>query len=140
MFSFCFRVKNTSAAKTKLCLFVIPTSIKKLDFIEKQFETYDPLYFGLIVNIYDANGKNETNVTRSITRLYFGGFKPKLYLSIGETEVEHYEYVWFMDDDLLFSKHVFPFDQFFHIVKSSDAVISTPKNIRNTNTGKNTNQ
>ena len=109
---FWIKVKHTSATKTKICLFVIPTSIKKLEFIEEQFETYDPLYFGMIVNIYDADGKNETNASRSITRLFFGGFKPKLYLSIGEKEVEHYEYVWFMDDDLLFQ------NMFFHLTNS----------------------
>ena len=111
-----------------------------MDFIEKQYETYDPLYFGMIVNIYDADGKNETDAHRSITRLFFGGFKPKLWLSIGENEVEQYEYVWFMDDDLLFSKHIFPFDQFLHLVKTFDPVISTPKSIRNNSTGKNANQ
>ena len=134
--SFAFKAKYTNATKNKICLFVVSTSNKKFEFIKKQFETYDPSYFGMIVRIYDANGTNETNTSGSITRLFFGGIKTQLWQSISKAEVEHYEYVWFMDDDLLFSKHVLPFDQFLHIVKTSNSVISTPKNIRNTNTGK----
>ena len=117
----------------KTCLFVISTSTEGFQFVKKQFETYDPSYFGMIVRIYDAGPKMETHTSSSITRIYFGGTKSKLWQSIGENEVQNYDYVWFMDDDLLFSKHIFPVDQFLHIVRTCDSVVSTPKSIRKDN-------
>ena len=72
----------------------------------------------MIVRIYDADGKDKANASRSIRRMFIRGNKLKLWKLIGKAEVEHYEFVWFMDDDLLFSKQFFPFDQFLYVVKN----------------------
>ena len=42
-----------------------------------------------------------------------------------------YEYLYFLDDDMLFDRNVFAFDQFRWLVQRVDAVISSPKIIRN---------
>ena len=58
--------------------------------------------------------------------------KTKLWQYVGSEVVRNYDYVWFMDDDMLFSKDVFPYDQFLQVVRKADAVISSPKIIRDT--------
>ena len=121
----------------RICLFVISTHLENYELIVEQFESYDPSKFGLHVNIYNRRFTSRTMTqvlqqlkSHSITVTYIPGIKPKLWKSIGRSEVDLYEYVWFLDDDLIFSKNIFPFDQFIHIVREYDAVISTPKIIR----------
>ena len=84
----------------------------------------------MIVHIYDTDGRNKTIISDSITRIFFSGTKAKLWQWVGHKQVRNYEYVWFLDDDLLSSKHVLPFDQFLYVVRKFDSVISSPKSIR----------
>ena len=121
----------------RICLFVISTHLENYELIVEQFESYDPSKFGLHVNIYNRRFTSRTMTqvlqqlkSHSITVTYIPGIKPKVWKFIGRPEVDFYEYVWFLDDDLIFSKNIFPFDQFIHIVREYDAVISTPKIIR----------
>ena len=82
-----------------------------------------------MINIYDAQGKTQFP-EEGVTITYVQGFKPQIWNSINENFVSHFQYVWFLDDDMIFSKNYFPFEQFLFVVKETDAVISTPKIMR----------
>ena len=121
----------------KICLFVISTNSSNIDDIVLQFSTYDRSQFGMIINIYNEDSyerltlSNETEYP--ILYTFNPGIKTKVWLAVGLKEVEHYEYVWFMDDDMVFSNRIFPFRQFLHTVRVEDAVISSPKIVRENN-------
>jgi len=111
--------------KTKVCLFIISTKMEYAPHILNQFQSYDPSRFGLLLNMYDKS--DFSSDLPSVTMSYVPGWKSSLWVTITVDKVEGYDYVWFMDDDLVFSKKVFPFDQFHHVVKTMDAIISSPK-------------
>jgi len=118
---------STSAESydTKICLFIISTKREHAPHILQQFQSYDSSKFGLLLNLYD--GSDFKADIPSVSMSYVPGWKSSLWLTISAEVVENYDYVWFMDDDLVFSRKVFPFYQFHHVVKTIDAVISSPK-------------
>jgi len=132
------------------CLLVISTSQQNIGFVQKQFESYQndntEGQVDILINIYNspepsnstaALGGNENrrgrsnsssaSTTSNITFSHFPGLKPKLWKNIDSKLVTKYEHVWFLDDDMIFDKNHFAFDQFMVQVKLNDAVISAPK-------------
>ena len=132
------------------CLFVISTSAANEEHILRQFNTYrDDPTVGLWINIYDkgSHGSSSNNndivspaiasvsmgdsSSISILRSEIPGLKPTLWEQVAPQYTSAYEYLYFLDDDMLFDRNVFAFDQFRWLVQRVDAVISSPKIIRN---------
>ena len=143
--------KRTTSSLLPSCLFVVSTSFANEDDILRQFHTYrDDPTVGLWVNIYD-NGSSNTNTNTindvsppTITNVDIGngssvsvlrseilGLKPMLWEQVVPQHTSGYDYLYFLDDDMLFDRSVFAFDQFRWLVQRVDAVIASPKIIRN---------
>lgn len=142
-------------------LFVVSTSESNYNanFVQQQFKSYqnngdnknNKTRVDILINIYDApkssnaviilddndgSSKSSSNIENKnnimISRI--PGYKSKLWANIDSRVAQNYEYVWFLDDDFVFNKDYFPFDQFMNQVDSNDAVLSSPKMIRHKRT------
>ena len=144
---------HARSPKLSSCLFVVSTSAANEEHILRQFDTYrDDPTVGLWINIYDkgshgSSSNNNNDVvsptiasvsigngdgsSMSILRSEIPGLKPTLWEQVVPQHTSDYEYLYFLDDDMLFDRNVFAFDQFRWLVQRVDAVISSPKIIRN---------
>lgn len=120
----------------KLCLLVVSTSIKKISYITDQFKTYDRTKYSLLLNVYekgyhiDLSLQNKMRNESDIFLTNIPGIKSTLWNFVGKKFVEDFEYVWFFDDDMVFSKKYFAIDQFMEVAKFSNAVVSSPALMR----------
>ena len=140
---------HARSPKLPSCLFVISTSAANEEHILRQFNTYrDDPTVGLWINIYDKGSHGNNNINNdvvspaiasvsmgdgssiSILRSEIPGLKPTLWEQVVSQYTSDYEYLYFLDDDMLFDRNVFAFDQFRWLVQRADAVISSPKIIR----------
>mmetsp|Transcript_29510 Transcript_29510/g.65438 ORF Transcript_29510/g.65438 Transcript_29510/m.65438 type:complete len:396 (+) Transcript_29510:57-1244(+) len=146
------RRKDVSSHSSSSCLFVISTSLRNRPNIMSQFASYrgdDTV--GLWVNVYDdmSNKNNKTtagassssngnvlvnvdddeNHSRIITSA-IPGLKPALWEHVVPQYTSDYDYLYFLDEDMMFDRSVFAFDQFRWAVERVDAVMATPKIIR----------
>ena len=129
---------NTSDAwkSLKTCIFVVSTSCSNFNTVLRRFESYaEDENMGMVINIHHDDGESECDdISYSLPNLKVTTFpyKSMLWKNLDPHLVEEFEYVWFMDDDLVFDRKsgIFPFDAFLQQVRSVDAIISTPKIIR----------
>ena len=123
------------------CLFVMSTSAANEEHILRQFNTCrDDRTVGLWINICDKGSNNNNNNyynynnnngSTSILRSETPGLKPTLWEQVAPQHTSAYEHLYFLDDDMLFDRNVFAFDQLRWLVQRVDAVISSPKTTRN---------
>jgi len=125
----------------KSCLFIISTAKNTTQHILSQFASYDDdASVGLWLNVYNDNEEQfaitdgivttRTLGGKSIISSSIPGLKPTLWERATSQYTSSYEYLYFLDDDMLFDKSVFAFDQFRWLVEHTDAVMATPKIIR----------
>jgi len=134
------KLQSSLRKKPPSCLFIISTSQENRPEIISQFSTYDDdKSVGLWVNVYNNRSSIHphsisTTVSSGGKRIITSsipGIKPSLWQQTASGNyTKEYDYLYFLDEDMLFDKSVFAFDQFRWLVEHTDAVMATPKIIR----------
>jgi len=123
--------KKLDKYSKKICLFAITTSRFRYQDVLQQFYQYrNDTDFHLLLNFYDNDMPPE--LSNSSTTTFIHGFttKSSFWGALTRNVVQDYEYVWYMDEDMMFGLNFFPFFQYLHHIRAIKAVISTPKIIR----------
>mmetsp|Transcript_35905 Transcript_35905/g.78632 ORF Transcript_35905/g.78632 Transcript_35905/m.78632 type:complete len:364 (+) Transcript_35905:181-1272(+) len=134
------KLQSSLRKKPPSCLFIISTSQENRPDIISQFSTYDDdKSVGLWVNVYNNRSSIHphsisTTVSSGGKRIITSsipGIKPSLWQQTASGNyTKEYDYLYFLDEDMLFDKSVFAFDQFRWLVQRTDAVIASPRIIR----------
>ena len=105
-------------------VFTISGSMHDYPRVLSCFNTYRSEDAHLLFNFYDG-----TLPPSNSSRIFFSnhkGHKPVFWSKIDADFLDRYDYIWFMDSDMVFDKNIFAFDQFLYLVKRLDATIATP--------------